>query len=222
MGCGTSRPAVLPSTRTDQTLEPVVKTEKQGSRKKNDGKMGKHRSIERLRKEAAETATHVRRLSLQGEAGVEVALPEAGSSSGGGSGASALTRLTQMSLETLMEEFDKCDVSGERRLAITELSKLLVKLFGEEVLTAVDADGKRVVDSLLAALDTDGSGDVDVDELQAAWRAWFGQALNPKRCLIIVDVQNDFIDGTLGLKGCPAGQVRWRTAVRATTDRPPF
>ena len=57
-----------------------------------------------------------------------------------------------------MEEFDKCDVSGERRLAISELSKLR-KLFGEEVLTAVDADGKRVVDSL-AALDTDESGDV--------------------------------------------------------------
>ena len=35
---------------------------------------------------------------------------------------------------------------------------------------------------------------------------WFWmQILHPVSCLIIVDVQNDFISGTLALSNCPAG-----------------
>ena len=45
-------------------------------------------------------------------------------------------------------------------------------------------------------------------QLLAAWRAWFGAAVRPVRCLLIIDVQNDFIDGTLSIAACPAGQVR--------------
>jgi hypothetical protein len=65
---------------------------------------------------------------------------------------------------------------------------------------------ERSVATCSQALDADGSGDVDIDELRAAWRAWFGAIFQPVRALIIIDVQNDFIDGTLGLKNCPAGQ----------------
>ena len=59
---------------------------------------------------------------------------------------------------------------------------------------------------LLQALDTDQSGDIDIDELRAAWRTWFGSVLKPVCALLIIDVQNDFIDGSLSLKHCPAGQ----------------
>lgn len=83
---------------------------------------------------------------------------------------------------------------------------MLARCSPHSVVKAVDASGNCVVSSIVDALDSDGSGDVDIDELVAAWRAWFGPALNPVRCLIIVDVQNDFIDGPLALRGCPAQQ----------------
>ena len=42
---------------------------------------------------------------------------------------------------------------------------------------------------MLQALDTDQSGDIDIDELRAAWRTWFGAVLKPVRALLIIDVQ---------------------------------
>jgi len=68
-----------------------------------------------------------------------------------------------------------------------------------------DAKG-IILDLLMEALDTDGSGDVDIEELRGSYHSWFGAALKPVRALVIIDVQNDFIDGTLSLKYCPAGQ----------------
>jgi exosome complex component RRP4 len=59
---------------------------------------------------------------------------------------------------------------------------------------------------LLSAFDTDGNGIISFEELERAWLSWFGEASKPVHALIIIDVQNDFIDGTLGLKHCPAGQ----------------
>ena len=206
MGCGASRPpaAVSPTRQGGLATTGVLpdgeptkhfpKEIKEDSDRNSSSPLVKQRSIERLRNEAASAAATVKATG-------------SGSSDDANSKAT-LERLAALSAETLAEEFARADTDGTRKLSCSELSTLLVRLFGDEVLSAVDATGRRVVDSLLAALDTDGSGDVDLDELQAAWRAWFGQALNPKRCLIIVDVQNDFIDGTLGLKGCPAGQVR--------------
>jgi len=204
MGCGASRPpaAVSPTRQGGLATTGVLpdgeptkhfpKEIKEDSDRNSSSPLVKQRSIERLRNEAASAAATVKATG-------------SGSSDDANSKAT-LERLAALSAETLAEEFARADTDGTRKLSCSELSTLLVRLFGDEVLSAVDATGRRVVDSLLAALDTDGSGDVDLDELQAAWRAWFGQALNPKRCLIIVDVQNDFIDGTLGLKGCPAGQ----------------
>jgi hypothetical protein len=215
MGCGASSAKAPPARQTDAAgatlkgdamLEPVVNTEKPNGDRAPKSPLQREASIERLHNEAATTASRVRRKSFSDPGSPAIELP-ADDAAAGSSSSDPLSQLANMSLERLTEEFEKCDTSGDRRLSIDELSNLLVKLFGKEVLTAVDVDGKCVVDSLLAALDTDGSGDVDLDELEAAWRAWFGQALNPKRCLLIIDVQNDFIDGTLGLKGCPAGQV---------------
>lgn len=215
MGCGASSAKAPPARQIDSTgatlkgdaaLEPVVNTEKPKGNEAPKSKLHREASIERLHNEAAITASRVKRKSISEPGSPAIELP-ADSSAAGSSSSDPLSQLANMSLERLTEEFEKCDTSGDRRLSIDELSNLLVKLFGKEVLTAVDVDGNCVVDSLLAALDTDGSGDVDLDELEAAWRAWFGQALNPKRCLLIIDVQNDFIDGTLGLKDCPAGQV---------------
>ncbi|XP_073253425.1 nicotinamidase-like [Porites lutea] len=40
----------------------------------------------------------------------------------------------------------------------------------------------------------------------ALWEYWLRPVLNPISALLIVDVQNDFISGSLALKNCPAGE----------------
>jgi len=37
------------------------------------------------------------------------------------------------------------------------------------------------------------------------WVKWIQVILNPKSALIIVDVQNDFIDGSMAVRNSPAG-----------------
>ena len=109
-------------------------------------------------------------------------------------------------LETLKEKFREHDTSKTGTLTRSELMHLLSEIFGEQRLVAKDSTGASIIDTLLDGLDSDGSGDIDLDELIAAWRAWFGAAMHPVRALLIIDVQNDFIAGSLALKSCPAGQ----------------
>ena len=119
---------------------------------------------------------------------------------------SALASLAAIDADRLADEFSKHDAGAKGTLTRSEITALLEKLVGGDISTAVDINGEPVLDSLIQALDADNSGEVDLDELLAAWRAWFGQALNPVRCLLIIDVQNDFISGTLRIDKCPAQQ----------------
>ncbi|XP_071787032.1 uncharacterized protein [Asterias amurensis] len=50
------------------------------------------------------------------------------------------------------------------------------------------------------------NGHITREGFDHCWRFWFNQILTPKAALIVVDVQNDFIDGTLALRNCPASQ----------------
>ncbi|GAB1605834.1 uncharacterized protein LOC106869615 [Argonauta hians] len=59
-------------------------------------------------------------------------------------------------------------------------------------------------DELLKHLDEDEDGRLGKDEHR--WQVWLSRTLRPVSALLIIDVQNDFIDGTLSLKTCPAGQ----------------
>lgn len=45
-----------------------------------------------------------------------------------------------------------------------------------------------------------------MDEFDAFWNRVIKVSLKPRTALIVVDVQNDFIDGSLSLKNCPAKQ----------------
>ena len=46
---------------------------------------------------------------------------------------------------------------------------------------------------------------IDREEFDIMWIQWIQLLLKPKSALIIVDVQNDFISGTLAIHHCPAG-----------------
>lgn len=47
---------------------------------------------------------------------------------------------------------------------------------------------------------------IDEKSSTALWEYWLRPALDPVSALLIIDVQNDFISGSLGLKDCPAGE----------------
>eukprot|EP00966_Prymnesium_polylepis_P232837 5384868-Prymnesium_polylepis.1 len=66
-------------------------------------------------------------------------------------------------------------------------------------------DGSGVLGMLLEMLTTRGHSS-NLQLMLQLWRAWCKSVAKPVRALLIIDVQNDFIDGTLALKHCPAGQ----------------
>ncbi|KAI1282046.1 Nicotinamidase [Halotydeus destructor] len=53
--------------------------------------------------------------------------------------------------------------------------------------------------------DVDQDGMLDWLEFSNMWPIWLKTVLRPKSALVIVDVQNDFISGSLSIVRCPAG-----------------
>ena len=100
-------------------------------------------------------------------------------------------------VDSLERLFEKHDTNSSKTLERPELRNLLIELLGEEVAKA-DAS---LIDAIMKALDADDSHTVEKAELLRAWRTWFGAAMSPVRALVIIDVQNDFIDGTLPVAG---------------------
>jgi len=71
---------------------------------------------------------------------------------------------------------------------------------------------------MMQAIDDDNSGSISTAEFLHAWNGWLGRALMPVRCLLIIDVQNDFITGSLAVDNAPSvvpmvnavrGAVKW-------------
>jgi len=103
------------------------------------------------------------------------------------------------------------DADEDGVLDRAEIQRLLADLLDDDDASA----GRKAARLSDAQLDTiwalltggrSDSGGVSAADLAAVWPAWIAPILRPCTALIIVDVQNDFIDGTLGLKFCPAGQ----------------
>ncbi|XP_054716368.1 nicotinamidase-like [Uloborus diversus] len=59
---------------------------------------------------------------------------------------------------------------------------------------------------LFTIFDRNRERKIKEEEFQAVWDSWIKLLLHPVSALIIIDVQNDFIDGSLALKNCPAKQ----------------
>lgn len=53
--------------------------------------------------------------------------------------------------------------------------------------------------------DSNADSLIDRHEFTDMWIKWIQLILKPRSALIIVDVQNDFISGSLAISGCPAG-----------------
>ena len=60
---------------------------------------------------------------------------------------------------------------------------------------------------LFQKFDRDRDNMIDRREFNAMWGKWIQTILRPKSAFIIVDVQNDFINGSLAIFRCPAGKL---------------
>ncbi|KAK2584217.1 hypothetical protein KPH14_006635 [Odynerus spinipes] len=54
--------------------------------------------------------------------------------------------------------------------------------------------------------DLNGDGMIDREEFEICWNLWIKVCTRPKSAFLIVDVQNDFISGSLNIKHCAAQQ----------------
>ena len=53
---------------------------------------------------------------------------------------------------------------------------------------------------------TSGDGSMSIQEFSECYEKWIKKIVQPKSAFVIVDVQNDFISGSLAIKNCAAEQ----------------
>lgn len=108
--------------------------------------------------------------------------------------------------ENLISEcLERFDQDEDGALNIRELGALAEELF-------VDSDGQtyvlpaRMCAEIFYTFDTDRNGKIGPKEFEVMWQKFIVPIIKPKTALIVIDVQNDFIDGSLAIRNCPAGQ----------------
>ncbi|GBL83043.1 Nicotinamidase [Araneus ventricosus] len=101
-----------------------------------------------------------------------------------------------------MERFDR-DEDG--MLNLKELRFLTDELFVDENGASYEFP-VRMCAELLYAFDADHDGKINMDELKELWFKVIVPVVKPVSALVVIDVQNDFIDGSLAIRNCPAGQ----------------
>ncbi|ELT95024.1 hypothetical protein CAPTEDRAFT_144642 [Capitella teleta] len=100
--------------------------------------------------------------------------------------------------------FDVFDADRDGFLNETEFTELQHHLFRHRDGFHAVSDKQRI--DIMKLLDEKQDGKIDREEFQTCWLHWLRQILEPKSALVIVDVQNDFISGTMSISNCPAKQ----------------
>ncbi|XP_032688661.1 nicotinamidase-like [Odontomachus brunneus] len=95
----------------------------------------------------------------------------------------------------------KFDVDADGLLNYEEFRALCAELFGIEEVKRHESK----VQEIFKLFDMDADGTLDERELHRC-HEWIRATVNPVNVLVVVDVQNDFIDGTLAFRNCDYGQ----------------
>ncbi|XP_064487990.1 nicotinamidase-like [Ornithodoros turicata] len=101
------------------------------------------------------------------------------------------------------ECFQQNKKPGEPVLEEEEFSRFLARLFTDYDETKTIA-GVSAKTHLFKQFDLDHDGKINFTEFENMWTKWVAPVLYPKSAILVVDVQNDFISGTLALKNYPA------------------
>lgn len=100
--------------------------------------------------------------------------------------------------------FNTFDVDKDGALNITEFTSLCKTLFKNGQGTPYEVDSQTVVE-IFNIFNSKADGLLNKEEFNFCWKNWISKILKPRSALIVVDVQNDFISGSLSISNCPAG-----------------
>jgi len=111
-------------------------------------------------------------------------------------------RKEKFKFENVKDCWNHYDEKGTGRISIGQVKTFLKDLFvhHEQEYTLSTKEEEYILNLLQVTEDDQ----VTFEDFQLWWGFWLRDVLNPVSALIIVDVQNDFIDGSLALKNCPA------------------
>jgi len=106
--------------------------------------------------------------------------------------------------EAMLNCFNTFDVDKDGALNITEFTSLCKTLFKNGQGTPYEVDSQTVVE-IFNIFNSKADGLLNKEEFNFSWKNWISKILKPRSALIVVDVQNDFISGSLAISNCPAG-----------------
>ncbi|XP_029662754.1 uncharacterized protein LOC115235242 [Formica exsecta] len=99
--------------------------------------------------------------------------------------------------------FNAFDKDSDGLLSISEFDLICRALFRNDrgKIYGLEEDQLREVYSIF---DLKDDGMIDKEEFEVCWNRWIKVCTRPKSAFLIVDVQNDFITGSLNIKQCAA------------------
>lgn len=103
--------------------------------------------------------------------------------------------------------FDHFKSPVDHGLNYSSFVKLLNELFVDQVCKRTFYIPQIYYQELFRKFDKDHDNIIDQKEFTQMWHKWIQIILKPKCAFIVVDVQNDFISGSLAIFRCPAGEM---------------
>jgi len=107
-----------------------------------------------------------------------------------------------LTMDACFKSFDKDE---DLSLNINEFTALLKALFRNEKGRPYNIDD-HMCNEIFNIFNKSGDGSLSKEEFVYCWNNWIKKIVRPVSALIVVDVQNDFISGTLAISNCPAKQ----------------
>lgn len=101
--------------------------------------------------------------------------------------------------------FRSFDKDQDLSINIAEWQQLLKALFRNAHGIPYPID-EYLANDLFYIFNKGGDGSMSKEEYHYCWNNWIKKIVRPVSAILIVDVQNDFISGTLSISNCPAGQ----------------
>ena len=101
--------------------------------------------------------------------------------------------------------FKSFDKDEDLSINIGEWQTLLKAIFRSDKGIPYPID-EYLANELFMIFNKGGDGSMSKEEYHFCWNNWIKKIVKPVSAFIIVDVQNDFISGTLSISNCPAGQ----------------
>ncbi|XP_031844342.1 nicotinamide amidase [Nomia melanderi] len=109
-------------------------------------------------------------------------------------------KVNDLNMDACFTAFDK-DEDGY--LSTTEFELICRALFRNDRGKVYTLE-KNQLHEIYSIFDWKGDGKIDREEFETCWNRWIKVCCRPKSAFLIVDVQNDFITGSLDIKQCAA------------------